>query len=300
MARPIEEAHAAFSPSALAVDEVVTRVALLAGLGARARALGALAGELTSRAGGRTCVDAGGPIQVMIDAPGPRALRLGMATGRVLPTTALDGWCTPDDLEALDRAAAPWRGHESWTVWTPEGLDWYADLRGAGDVLERAGGGGMPDAAASQAIPWAAYIRVRGGRAAVSLQWLLRRDAPVTSVLDTLAPNGGTVAQALFSPLMGRTLSLARWVVTQPVDSPPSFRVGCARWSLVPEDNKHATIAEALQTHDGPVAYGGAVWSLLRGLSGPGWRVGRGLEGWVEDGRPHLRIILVPEAARLG
>lgn len=279
---------------------MVTRVALLAGLGARARSLGALAGTLTARAGGRTCLDAGGPVQVLVDAPGPRALKLGMATGRTLPTDALEGWSTGADLRALEAAASPWIGLEGWTVWSDAGLDWYADLRGVPDPLPAAGGGAMPAASESHVTPWAVHVSVRHGRAELALQWLLRREAPVASVLDTLGPGGGALAWALFSPLFGRTLSVARWVVSRPVDGAPSLRFGCARWSLVPEDGKHTTITDALRTHAGPESYGGAVWSLLRGLSGPGWRVGRGLEAWVEADRPHLRLILVPEAARPG
>ena len=109
------------------------------------------------------------------------------------------------------------------------------------------------------------------------------------------------LATALFEPLMGPTLRVARWVVGIGVGAPTGFSFGCGRWSLVPEDEaKHAAIVRVVRAHGGAESYAGAVWSLLRGLSGEGWRVGRGLEGRVGDSPARLRLILVPAAARPG
>jgi hypothetical protein len=299
----------------------VTRVALVAGLGSRARALGALAETLTGRATVRTCLDAGGPIQVFVEAPGPRALRLGMATGRGVPVTELEGWSSVADRARLEHEAARWHDREGWTVWSPEGLDWYADVRGAPDVVGRAGGGALPGAWASSGTPWAVHLSVRAGRAAWAVQWLLARAVPPWPLFDAVEGGGAAAARALFAPLMGPTLAVARWVVARPVDpgppnrawtsrwsgsayshatvaDAPGLRFGCGRWSLVPEDaRKHEAVTQAVRALGGPDAYAGAVWSLLRGLSGPNWRVGRGLEGRIVAGQPHLRLILVPEVA---
>src|SRR5205085_8449710 len=63
------------------VQSTLWRAALLAGYGARARPLAARLAAATSCGAGRSCLEAGAPLQLTIDAPGPAGLRVGVRLG---------------------------------------------------------------------------------------------------------------------------------------------------------------------------------------------------------------------------
>jgi hypothetical protein len=313
----IGRADAGPAPGQLDVEGVLFRAALLAGYGREAAQLARrLAAAAHATGGGRSCLEAGAPLQLTVDAPGPAALRVGIRLGDELTDATLAGLMAPGARRrVLDLVARlPTADHASlgtWLFWTHARQSIFVDLRDPSpesaltrlhQALDDNQRMRLDDVGwlGATARPWA--LRVEADETAilrVHVHWLLDIGVSPRSVADQLAPDAWLRAVSALAFLLRRPHASGRWVVATPLDSisEPALRIGSTGWSLVPEDDerKHRALAELMAAFGGPRDHAETLWSFCRGVTSPGWRVGRACELKVSADSMRVRLFLAPQ-----
>ena len=303
----------------LGLEATLWRVALLAGYGAGAREIARRLAAVTRSGGGRSCLEAGAPLQLTVDAPGAALLRVGVRLGDDLSDPSLAGLMPPAALRSVRAYLAPLprARHSSlgaWLFWSERQHYVFVDLRDpvAADALGRLEGILDADqrtrlarlaALREYARPWA--LRVDAGEHGVGkvhLHWLIERGQAPAAVAELIAPGAWRHAVGVLGNLLRRPESSGRWVVATPLDaiSEPALRLGTTGWALAPEeppddDRKHRAVAEVMRSLDGPRDYAEALWSMCRGAALPGWRVGRACELRVRGDSVRARLFFTPQ-----
>lgn len=282
----------------LDVEGLLLRAALLAGYGARARPLAQRLAAVTFAGEGRSCFEAGAPLQLSVDAPGAAGLRVGLrlpenaaanALRGLVPATALGTYARMlDSLRPAEHASLG-----TWLFWTELRQSIFVDLRDPSPVaaLDRLREILTPPQrerlaqvrpSAEDARPWMFRCEVDDhGVARLHVHWLLARHADVRKVADAIAPGCWDAAMEVLGRLVQRPGASGRWVAVTPIDerSEPALRIGNTAWLLAPEDErKQRAIGSLMAELGGPRDYAEALWSLCEGAAGPGWRVGRACE----------------------
>jgi hypothetical protein len=294
-------------------EGVLFRAALLAHCGRRARALAARLASVCDPGGGRSCVEAGVPLQLMVDAPGDVALRVALRLGASLRPGALTGLMADARAGELADLLAPLPppDHPSlgfWLFWSDQRQRLFADLRDpeparAIERLRRVLDGGEERRLASilarlcEGRPWGFTVEVEEtGRRSVRLYWLASRPAWASRLVETLAPGRWREVVETLAYLLKRPGESGRWMLAIPLDSDAGgITVGSSAWALVPEDeSKHRAVGRAIAALGGPRDYAEALWSFCRGGARPGWRVGRTCEIGLGEG-PRLRLFFTPQ-----
>ena len=305
----------------LDLEATLFKAALLAGHGAAARGIARRLAAVTGASSGRSCLEAGAPIQLTVDAPGPASLRVGVRLGDDLADDALAPLMPGGALQAARDFLAPLPAahHASlgaWLFWTPARQSIYVDLRdpSAADALARLQCILHPDQcarlhriAASMACarPWVLRIDPEGPEVRrVHVHWLIDRRAAPSAVAESIAPGAWRHAVDVLGGLLKRPASSGRWVVATPLDgiSEPALRIGNTGWALAPEepgehDGKHRAVARIMQRLGGPRDYAEALWSACRGAASPEWRVGRACELRIQEDRVRARLFFTPQTA---
>jgi hypothetical protein len=302
----------------LSVEETLWRAALLAGYGARARPLASRLAAATTPGAGRSCLEAGAPLQLTVDAPGPPGLRVGVRLGDRFADADLDGLMPASTHQRLTQILAPLPvgAHASlgtWLFWTETRQSVFIDLRdpSPGSALARLETLLTPDqherlaqlgTLRRHARPWAFRIELdEAGIRRLHVHWLIERGSSPRDAADAIAPGAWDRAMTVFSRLVRRPGVSGRWLVVTPLDagSEPALRIGSTGWALVPEDQeKHQAVGELMRALGGPRDHAEALWSLCRGLASRAWRVGRACEVTVGLRRTDLlraRLFLTPQ-----
>jgi len=300
------------------VEELLLRAALLAGYGPRAQPLVRRLAAATTLGAGRSCFEAGTPIQLTVDAPGPPSLRVGLSLGdRLLPQAIEDLVPAPalarlaqflEPLPAADHA-----GLGVWLFWTETRQSIFVDLRDPSpeaalarlrcvltselqDRLERIRPAG------ETALPWS--LRVVADDEAVrriDVHWLVSRHASPETWAEAIAPGCWPRAIEALGHLLRWPGRSGRWVFVTPLldEANRALRIGNSGWTLVVEDEaKHRAVGDLMSALGGPRDYAQALWSLCRGAASPAWRVGRACELTVsadETKRVRARLFFSPE-----
>lgn len=299
----------------LSVEGLLLRAALLGGEGAGAQALARRLAAVTVPGDARSCLDAGTPMQLTVDAPGPAGLRVGVRVGAHPSEAPLEGLVPAAPLahlrallEPLPPADHPSLG--TWLFWTAQRQSLYVDLRDPDprDALARLRAI-LPGEAAMRldrlaldpavARPWALRVEAdEHGPCRLHLHWLVDRHAAPRPLIEALSPGSWVVARDVLGHLLRTPGRSGRFVLVTPLDdrSEPALRLTNTGWTLVPEDDrKHRTVGTAFAALGGPRDHAEALWSLCRGAAGPRWRVGRACEVRVSERGPRLRLYLSPQ-----
>lgn len=299
----------------LSVEDLLLRAALLAGMGARARGLAQRLAAITTPGDARSCLEAGAPVQLTVDAPGPAGLRIGVRLGSRLTEAPLVDLVAPGPRRHLVHLLAPlpppaYPSLGAWLFFTEHRQSIYVDLRDPDprDALarlcavlspaqrRRLDAHGLP---LGLARPWALRVEADDdGLCRVHLCWLVSRDAQIPALAESLAPGTWPVARQVFGQLLRSPGRSGRFVVVTPLDerSPPALRIASTGWTLVPEDDaKHRAVGAAVAALGGRRDHAEALWSLCRGAADPRWRVGRACEVRVSEAGPRLRLFLTPQ-----
>jgi hypothetical protein len=282
----------------LDLEAILLRAALLAGYGARARALSRQLAAATRAGDGRSCFEAGTPLQLSVDAPGPAGLRVGLRLRDDDAVRSLEGLIPADavDLYARMLPALPPAEHASlgtWLFWTAERQSLFVDLRDR-----------SPDAALGRlaailspaqrqrlaqerpdpndARPWVFRVEVQDGIVTrLHVHWLIARHAQPSKIAEAIAPGCFDAAMDVLGRLVRRPGGSGRWTIVTPIDdhSEPALRIGNTGWLLAPEESdKQRAIGALMATLGGARDFAEALWSLCRGAAAPDWRVGRACE----------------------
>lgn len=301
-----------------AVEGLLLRAALLAGYGARARALSQRLASVVAAGDGRSCFDAGTPVQLSIDAPGPAGLRVGLRLRDGDIAQALDGLVPADAVEVYARmlAALPPAEHASlgtWLFWTEQRQSIFIDLRDrsaetalarlnailSSEHRERLEKERPPP---NDARPWAFHCEVQDGIVTRQrVHWLLARHAQPRKLAEAVAPGCFDAAMDALGHLVRRPGACGRWTIDMPLDahSEPALRIGNTGWLLSAEDDgKQRAIGRLMTALGGERDFAEAMWSLCKGAAAPDWRVGRACEFKVTAGRApgvRARLFLSPD-----
>lgn len=292
------------------IEGTLLRAALLAGHGRGAAPLARGLAAATEQGHARSCMEAGAPIQLTVDAPGPPRLRVGVRLGDRLLARSLEplvpGHVRRRLLEAL--ASLPPADHASlglWLFWTEARQSIYADLRDPSPeaaltrlraVLSRAQRDCLDrvQLPSDVARPWAFRAEVdEAGDCRVHVHWLVGRHASPRRLAESMAPGGWEQAIDVLRHLLRRPGESGRWLLVTPLDDggEPLLRIGNTGWTLVPEDaHKHRAVGNLMRALGGPADYAEALWSMCRGYATPEWRVGRACE--IQAGADHVRARL--------
>lgn len=299
----------------LAVRETLYLAALLGGEGARAAALAERGASVLTAMRGRSCIEAGAPLQLTADAPGPPGLRFGLPVSD--PGALLDGASAESVRRALSRLGpssfAPSHPLGLWAFRGPHGGSVHADVRDgsarvalgrAAPLLGEEGRSRLAHVAESLdgVEPWTLGLTPREGPCAVRLGLRLFRErepGPVAARLGLAAEYAH--AEPLLAALLGGRPSARHqpWLLRVTLEGPqgPELRLGTSFWSRRPDDDtKRALLRDAMVREGGDADHAEALHSLLRGRVPPGrrWIVLRAFEVHVARGTRRLRSIFVP------
>ncbi len=302
------------------VEELLLRTALLAGYGPRAQPLARRLAAATTFGTGRSCFEAGTPIQLTVDAPGPPSLRVGLSLGDRLMPQAIEGLVTAPTLAQLGRFLEPLptaehAGLGTWLFWTEVRQSVFVDLRDASPaaafarlrrILSPAQWARLESVRPPEHIarPWSCGIGVDDtGVGRLDLHWLLDRHAAPEAFAETIAPGTWPRVTETLQHLLRWPARSGRWVFVTPLASEPEavLRVGNSGWALVPEgEAKHRAVGDLMSALGGPRDYAQALWSMCRGAASPTWRVGRACELKVtmrEKDGVRARLFFSPQVA---
>jgi hypothetical protein len=295
------------------VEALLLRAALLAGYGREAQPLARRLAAATEIGSARSCLEAGTPIQLTVDAPGPPALRVGLRVGERFHARSLEGLVPSRTLEHLAQflqplPAAAHPGLGTWLFWTETRQSIFVDLRdpSPGAALARLHCTLSTEqrdrletirSPAHSARPWSLRIDADDtGVRRLAMHWLVDRHASPEAVAETIAPGCWPRAMQVLGHLLRWPGRSGRWVVVTPLDDErvPSLRIGNSGWTLVTEDEaKHRAVGELMRALGGPHDYAQALWSLCRGAASSDWRVGRACEVMVSpEGADGMRARL--------
>lgn len=306
----------------LDIDGTLLRAALLAGYGREARPLARRLSAATESGRGRSCLEAGAPILLTVDAPGPPGLRVGLRIGDRFSEQAVEDLVPPETRRHLAEIllplpAADYSSLGTWLFWTEKRQSIFVDLRDPSPVtalvrlrrilsrerwdrLERL----RP--AAIDARPWAFRVEAdEKGVCRLHVHWLIGRHTAPESLAEAIAPGCWSRAIEVLACLLRWPGRSGRWVIVTPLDddSEPALRISNSAWALAPEgEAKHQVIGTLMSALGGPRDHAQALWSLCRGSATPEWRVGRACElkvGISGDGI-RARLFFSPQLQGLG
>lgn len=300
------------------VEGLLLRAALLAGYGRNAQPLAQRLAAATASGEGRSCLEAGTPIQLSVDAPGTAQLRVGLRIGDCFNARSLEDLVPSRTLQHLDRflqplPAAEHPGFGTWLFWSEARQSIFLDLRDPLPeaalarlrcILARAQWSRLEKEMlpAHAARPWS--FRIEAGDTGVNrldMHWLLSRHTSAESIAEAIAPGCWPRAMEALGHLLRWPGRSGRWVFVTPLldESKHALRVGNSGWTLVPEDEaKHRAVGDLMSALGGPRDYAQALWSLCRGAASPQWRVGRTCELMVsadETKSMRARLFFSPE-----
>lgn len=299
----------------LTLEGTLLRAALLARYGREARGLARRLTAATDAGGARSCLEAGAPIQLTIDAPGPAGLRVGLRLGDRLEPSALGGLVREAPLRYLAEFLAPLpaAAHPNLGIrmfWTEARQSIFVDLRDPDPtqalarlhrVLDRAQRERLEaiGLATADARPWALRVEADdSGLRRLHLHWLIGRHSSPAAVADAIVPGRWDRATEVLGYLLRRPGFSGRWLIATPLDdrSRTALRIGNSGWTLVTEDErKHLAVGQLMEALGGPRDHAEALWSLCRGGADPGWRVGRACELRVGDEETRARLFFTPQ-----
>jgi hypothetical protein len=298
-----------------AVRETLYLAALLAGEGAGAETIADLGAAAVAAPLGRSCIDAGAPLQLTLDAPGPAGLRFGLPVsdaGAMLPESAAHG--ARETLARLTPPTfAPPHPLGTWVFRGPAGDSVHADIRdgspraalarvrpllggegpsrleGVGRVLEGAEpwtlGFGVGEQSTTKRLGLRPY-RERDPR-------VLAERLGLSALFDRATP--------LLTALLGAPPSARHqpWLLSLPLEGArgPELRLGTSLWARRADDEaKRKTLRAAISLQGGDAGHAEALLSMLRGRvpAGVRWSVLRAFEVHVTEERVLLRVIFVP------
>jgi len=267
-------------------------------------------------------LDAGAPIQLLLDAPGPPSLSFGVRLDDSHIPLAIqipDGLADDSDTQALMAVARAIDFRPSsdtfgvWLLRDAEGASLVADVRAAsGQAALQRFTALLSSAARARAerwlasldgaVPWAVAVNARGGRVhAVHLRWSLRRGVAPATVTRAFATEGAWgEARAVFEQVLGEapTEHSRPWQIATRLDEEGPVCIATSAWARrLDTEVKRARLVSAFEQLGGPSRQVDATWRLLRQQIPPNvhWMVGRGLEVRVGGGEPlALRAVLVP------
>lgn len=293
-------------------EDLLLRAALLSGHGPESPVLAARLAGLCGPAGGRSCVEAGAPVQITVSAPGPAGLRVGVRMARFDGST-IHELTSASAVEGFEqfRSRLPTARHESfghWLFWNRNEQSMLIDLRDPkpseawvrlkqvldAEQTRRLEALRQPLAAAR---PWAVEHVFRGNEPGfLRLYWLLGRHALAEPTIEALQPGAWSQVVDVLSELVRRPGRSGRWLISTPLDHEGALRIGNSGWTLAPEDEqKHRAAGSVIGRFGGERDYAEAMWSLCRGLASPDWRVGRTCEIEPDQSATRVRLHLTPE-----
>jgi hypothetical protein len=304
-----------------AIERLVFHAALLGGEGGAAREIAHFVAAAAQGGNGRSCLDAGVPLEIFLEAPGPPsfgfAVRLGDA--RAPSFEAMEGLVADDDARALAEAmgAMGWEGEGStfgvWLARDRRGSTLIADVRAAsGEValnhvrrrlsLSACTRLDRYEAALPGASPWGLSMTARDGSVrSIEMRWLLDRRSDPARSARAVGPEAAwkSMARVLEEVLGGPMSERAHpWLAATRLDEEEPPRMATSAWSRrLDLDPKRARLVEVFESLHGPAKQADATWRLLRNAvpEGQRWVIGRGLEASVDDrGEVSLRAVLVP------
>lgn len=304
--------------AALDTEGILFRAALLCGYGPGALSLARRFAAAIDAGGARSCLDAGAPVQLTVDAPGPPGLRIGVRLGeRVSQATLANFLPAPvrqrviECLTKLPAASHPSLG--TWLFWTESRQSIFIDLRDPDPDVALARLVRVPDASQRARLeqlrpvlqgarPW--VLRVEADHGAITrmhVHWLLDRHSSAERMAEAVAPGCWPHAMRALQHLLRNPSRTGRWVVATPLDdlSESALRIGNSGWAIVPEDErKHRALGEMVRALGGPRDHVEALWSLCRGAAPVDWRVGRACELRIgaSDHALRARFFLTPHA----
>jgi len=320
----MDRGHNDAAGAAVAIRDLLFRAALLTGAGPRASAWADHASAAVAPAPGRSCLEAGSPVQLTVDAPGPSGLRVGVRVHSSHGLDAAEHLLTPERLTVLTRALGallppakpPQDPLGTWVFASPSRASVFVDLREGSprEALHRV----VPlldsemasrlqghEALFDLARPWALRLEAKDrALCRVHIHWLIHRHGDPADFADRFGWKADwTRLTQVLAPLLRvrptRVGRLGRWVFALPLDtnSPVALRAATSGWArLRDDDRKQAELGRAVAELGGSREHVEAVYHLCRSL-GNGRRVGRALEVRIDD-EPRLRVGLVPSVAQ--
>ena len=297
----------------LDLEGTLFRAALLAHHGSEAATLAARLASVSKPTGGRSCVEAGSPLQITVDAPGEASLRVGLRLGAdaVFLNRVLD----EDTARTLAQCFSPlpppdYPSIGFWLFWSSRRQSLFTDLRDPDParalerlrmVLEAEQQRRLASILklAVEGRPWGLSAEVEEtNRRRMHLHWLVSRPTSVSQLVEAFAPGRWHEVVQVLSHLLKRPGESGRWMLTLPLDADPhsGISVGSSAWALAPEDeSKHRAVGRIMAAFGGPRDYAEAMWSFCRGAAEPGWRVGRTCEVGLGADVPRVRLFLSPQ-----
>lgn len=294
------------------VEDLLLRAALLAGHGPQSPLLADRLASLCGQTDGRSCVEAGAPIQITVSAPGRAGLRVGVRMAR-FEGAKIQELTSGAAAESFERflSSLPAAQHESfgqWLFWSQTEQSMLIDLRDPMPSEAWARLRQMVDAEQTRRLealrqpmaaarPWAVEYVVHSDKPGhLRLYWLLSRHALAEPTIEALQSGAWSQAVDVLSELVRRPGRSGRWLISTPLDREGALRIGNSGWTLAPEDErKHRAAGAVIGRFGGERDYAEAMWSLCRGLASPDWRVGRTCEIEPNPSAPRVRLHLTPE-----
>jgi hypothetical protein len=298
----------------LDIEGTLFRAALLAHHGREAATLAARLASVSKPTGGRSCVEAGSPLQITVDAPGEASLRVALRLGA--DAENLSRLLEERTAQTLAHCFSPlpppdYPSIGFWLFWSSRRQSLFADLRDPDParalerlrmVLDTEEQRRLTTilALAVEGRPWGVSAEVdETNLRRLHLYWMVSRPTSASQLVEAFAPGGWNEVVQVLSHLLKRPGESGRWMLVIPLDADPhsaGISVGSSAWALVPEDeSKHRAVGRIMAALGGPRDYAEAMWSFCRGAAGPGWRVGRTCEVGLGAGVPRVRLFLSPQ-----
>ena len=302
-------------PPRLDIEGVLFRAALLAHYGRDARSLASRLASVCEAGEGRSCVEAGVPLQFTVDAPGEAELRAGLRLGASLDAGTLSGLMAEAKAQEIVRLLAPLppADHPSlgfWLFWSSRRQSVFADLRDPAPARAIGRLRLVLDAEEQRHLasvlrlavdgrPWGLSVELEEGKRRLLLYWLVSRAGSASRLVEAFAPGRWRDVVEVLGHLLKRPGESGRWMLAIPLDADrdsSALAVGNSAWALTPEDeSKHRAVGQAMSALGGPRDYAEALWSFCRGAAGPGWRVGRTCEVGLGADAPRVRLFFTPQ-----
>jgi hypothetical protein len=299
----------------LTLEDTLFRAALLARYGRNAGNLARRLASVAEFGDGRSCLEAGAPLHLTVDAPGPAGLRVGLRIGDRLKLENLRGLVPDANLERLTEFLAPLPAARHRTIgtrlfWTEERQSIFVDLRDPNPdgafarlhrILDRQQRNRLDSVRfePAEARPWALRVEAdASGLRRLHLHWLIGRGASPESIAETIAPGRWKRVTDVLAHLLRRPGFSGRWLIATPLEdrSRTALRIGNSGWTLVPEDErKHRAIGQLMEALGGQRDHAEALWSLCRGGADATWKVGRACDIRIDDTETRVRLLFTPQ-----
>jgi len=299
----------------LTLEDMLFRACLLSGYGARARKLASQLAAISHCSDGRSCLDAGAPMQLTVDAPGVAKLRVGIRMNNKPDPASLANLVDKQTLDYIENTInqLPDYQHASigtWLFWSEKKQSIFIDLRDPDvndsikrlDILlnkQQKQHFNELRLRLSDARPWALRIDTdQLGNNQMHLHWVLNRHTRMDLLAERQTPGYWKLVTETLGHLLSRPGKSGRWLIITPLNDSNSqiLRVGNSGWTFVPENhNKQRSLSRLISLLEGPRDYAEALWSLCQGTATPGWRVGRACELSISADGIKTRLFYTPQ-----